>query len=189
MRETKAGLIYFTETIGAAKALVVANDMTEYVMGDRKTTTEGNPTRNVGKTHHIQAEEYILEAKDQLILKTANATIIMKPDSITIKGKKVAYPGPGGGISAGQKDSKEGSNWISFILAEEGNCEGMQCIAHFSDGTKSEGIFNSDNKISFQNVKGALCNKIELKSKQDEEASSSVAQILVDKIMEGYADV
>lgn len=65
----------------------------------------------------------------------------------------------------------------------------MQCIAHFSDGTKSEGIFNSDNKISFQNVKGALCNKIELKSKQDEEASSSVAQILVDKIMEGYADV
>ena len=96
MRETKAGLIYFTETIGAAKALVVANDMTEYVMGDRKTTTEGNPTRNVGKTHHIQAEEYILEAKDQLILKTANATIIMKPDSITIKGKKAAYPEPGG---------------------------------------------------------------------------------------------
>jgi type VI secretion system secreted protein VgrG len=187
MNETVIGAK--AEEVGAAKALVVANDMTEYVMGDRKTTTEGNLTRKVGKTHHIQAEEYILEAKDQLILKTANATIIMKPDSITIKGKKVAYPGPGGGISAGQKDSKEGSNWISFILAEEGNCEGMQCIAHFSDGTKSEGIFNSDNKISFQNVKGALCNKIELKSKQDEEASSSVAQILVDKIMEGYADV
>ena len=100
MNETVIGAK--AEEVGAAKALVVANDMTEYVMGDRKTTTEGNLTRKVGKTHHIQAEEYILEAKDQLILKTANATIIMKPDSITIKGKKIAYPGPGTAASFAQ---------------------------------------------------------------------------------------
>ena len=141
MNETVIGAK--AEEVGAAKALVVANDMTEYVMGDRKTTTEGNLTRKVGKTHHIQAEEYILEAKDQLILKTANATIIMKPDSITIKGKKIAYPGPGTAASfpKDQQNKKQiYSQQFDFSeILSAGNYPEKRFGNHFVEISKPDG--------------------------------------------------
>ncbi|MDY0095860.1 MAG: type VI secretion system tip protein TssI/VgrG [Candidatus Vecturithrix sp.] len=99
MNETVIGAK--TEEVGAARAVVVAGNMTEYVMGDRKSTTDGDLTRTVGKVHHRQAEEYILEAKEKIILKAGASTIVMDKNSITITSpKKVTYPGPGANVPA-----------------------------------------------------------------------------------------
>jgi len=97
MNETVIGAK--TEEVGGYKMVTVVNDMTEYVMNDRKSTTDGDLTQKVGKVHHRQAEEYILEAKEKIILKAGASTIVMDKNSITITSpKKVAYPGPGGAV-------------------------------------------------------------------------------------------
>ncbi len=94
MNETVIGAK--SEEVGGFKALVVANDMTEYVMNNRKSTTDGDLTEKVAKTHHLQAEEYILEASERITLQAGASTIVMDKNSITITSpKKVAYPGPG----------------------------------------------------------------------------------------------
>ena len=46
------------------------------------------------------------------------------------------------------------NKWIKFKLNEKGNCEGIECIAHFDDGSKMKGSFDSDNLVSFYNVTG-----------------------------------
>jgi type VI secretion system secreted protein VgrG len=94
MNETVIGAK--SEEVGAVKALIVANDMTEYVMNDRKSTVDGDLTKKIAKTQHVQADEYILEATERITLKAGASTITMDKNSITITSpKKVAYRGPG----------------------------------------------------------------------------------------------
>jgi hypothetical protein len=52
--------------------------------------------------------------------------------------------------------------WITFKLDEQGNCEGLQCVVHFNDGSKMNGIFNADNVVEFENVSGNYVEHIDI---------------------------
>lgn len=87
MNETVVGAK--TEEVGGYKAIVVANNMTEYVKADRKSTVDGNLDEKVEKKHSEQTNEYILEANSKITLKVGSSSIVMDANSITIKASKV----------------------------------------------------------------------------------------------------
>jgi hypothetical protein len=55
------------------------------------------------------------------------------------------------------------SHWIKFRLDEPGSCSGLQCVVHFSDGSKAWGTFDADNTVQFARAdNGSACDRIEL---------------------------
>jgi len=84
-----------TTTIGAGQTVSIASDLgetiggghTESVSSDRSATVGGSDSINAGKS-------FALEAKNDITLKTGDASILMKSDgTITITGKKISLSG------------------------------------------------------------------------------------------------
>jgi len=160
MNETVIGAK--AEEVGGLKALVVANDMTEYVMGDRTLTTDGDRTTKIAQTHHLQADEYILEAKEKITLKAGASTIVMDKNSITITSpKKVAYPGPGAESKIAQEPGKSSVRWqvtgstnnqpsksVDVVLLDAGTGEFKKTFSTSPDG-RSERLFNEKKPESY----------------------------------------
>jgi hypothetical protein len=64
------------------------------------------------------------------------------------------------GIQAAKLTTLE--HWIEFTLMESGNCRGLQCAAHFVDGTIEQGDFDSNNTVQFNRFNGSPCKKVEI---------------------------
>jgi len=76
------------EEIGASKSVLVGKDLTE----------------KVAKTYSHKAKKIILEAEDEITIKTGKAVINMKKSGdISIKGKKITVKGSGNVIIKGKK--------------------------------------------------------------------------------------
>jgi uncharacterized Zn-binding protein involved in type VI secretion len=72
----------------------------------------------------------------------------------------------------------ESENWIKFKLDDEGNCDGLSCIAHFDDGSKMSGTFDSNNLVSFSNVTGSKVNRLELGTSNQKQEYSVTEMLL-----------
>lgn len=86
-----------TTTIGAGQTVSIGSDLAETIGGshsasvasDRSASISGSDTVSVGKT-------FALEAKDEIAIKTGDASIVMKKDgTITIEGKNITIKGSG----------------------------------------------------------------------------------------------
>jgi type VI secretion system secreted protein VgrG len=86
-----------TVSIGAGQTISIASDLGETIGGshsesvnaDRSANIKGSDSTNVGKA-------YLLEAKDQIMIKTGDASILMKSDgTIAIQGKNITIKGSG----------------------------------------------------------------------------------------------
>ena len=92
------------EEVGAAKSVVVGLSLTEDVGKDMSVTVGGNLSEDVEKTHSLKAKKVIVEAEDEITLKTGQATINMKKNGdITINGKKIQVKASGDIVLKGQK--------------------------------------------------------------------------------------
>lgn len=56
----------------------------------------------------------------------------------------------------------EVGKWISFQIPAAERYTGWQCVAHFDDGSRLTGTFNSDNLAAFANPSGSACIRIEI---------------------------
>ncbi|APA88549.1 hypothetical protein BJG93_24715 [Paraburkholderia sprentiae WSM5005] len=75
------------------------------------------------------------------------------------------------------------NHWISFALREQGNCEGMRCVAHFADGSKEYGTFNASNTVRFERANnGSPCARVEVVLDDSAEASGSVTESILASI-------
>lgn len=78
------------------------------------------------------------------------------------------------------QDVKPGSgspavdHWIRFTSNESGSLEGMRCMAHFSDGTVENGVFDADNIVHFDRPNASVCRKVELIFDTPIESSGSI---------------
>jgi type VI secretion system secreted protein VgrG len=105
MNETVGGAK--AEEVGAAKAVVVGLALTENVGKDMTVSVGGDLSETVDKTHSLKAKKVLIEAEDEITIKTGKATIIMKKSGdITISGKKIQVKGTGDIILKGQKISE-----------------------------------------------------------------------------------
>ena len=52
--------------------------------------------------------------------------------------------------------------WISFQIPAVERYSGWRCVAHFDDGSRLDGIFNSDNRVAFSNPSGSICTRVEI---------------------------
>jgi hypothetical protein len=72
------------------------------------------------------------------------------------------------------------SHWITFRLDEPGSCSGLQCVAHFSDGSKAWGTFDADNTVRFARAdNGSACDRIELVHDDEVIRSGSVVESIL----------
>jgi len=86
--------------------------------------------------------------------------------------------------SAAETDSTEDEDkekWITFRLDGEINCEGLQCVAFFDDGSKMDGTFDTDNQVMFENVSGENVKRVEIKF-ENPDTGSSFADLLLERI-------
>ncbi|WP_082729790.1 PAAR domain-containing protein [Burkholderia sp. FL-7-2-10-S1-D7] len=65
-------------------------------------------------------------------------------------------------------------HWIRFALKDAGSCEGLRCLAHFSDGTVEEGFFDSNNVAHFNRTNSSPCQKVEVKIGSSGQSQGSV---------------
>ncbi|MDW5416458.1 PAAR domain-containing protein [Iodobacter sp. CM08] len=77
--------------------------------------------------------------------------------------------------------TSDSSKWIKFTLDEIGSCEGLQCTAHFDDGSKMGGIFDSTNLLAFNNPTGQTASRLEF-APVGANTGNSVAQALLKHI-------
>jgi uncharacterized Zn-binding protein involved in type VI secretion len=75
------------------------------------------------------------------------------------------------------------THWITFSLNDLGNHEGLECIAHFADGTQEHGTFDANNKARFERADNSnACVRIELLSPDGAGTSGSVAEAILSAI-------
>ncbi len=75
------------------------------------------------------------------------------------------------------------THWIGFQLTDKGNCEGLQCVAHFADGSREYGTFNANNTVRFERAdNGNTCARIELLPGHGANASGSVTESILSAI-------
>ncbi|MEX3982806.1 PAAR domain-containing protein [Paraburkholderia sp. EG287A] len=65
-------------------------------------------------------------------------------------------------------------HWIKFALSENGNCEGIQCAAHFADGTIEHGTFDANNAVRFARETSSPCTRVEILQSSGQSPSGSV---------------
>lgn len=103
-----------TETIGKDKTLNVGANHTESIGKDMSITigkdltesVDGKYSENVTKEYQLKAKKILLNADDEIILKTGSASIIMKKNGdITIKGNNINVKGSGSVVIKGSKVS------------------------------------------------------------------------------------
>jgi uncharacterized Zn-binding protein involved in type VI secretion len=80
--------------------------------------------------------------------------------SMSFESHVLAQMGYGQGSSS---DAPEQWNFIAFRLADGGSAEGLECIAHFDDGTSASGAFDEKNTVRFDNPSGKVCQRVTLK--------------------------
>lgn len=73
--------------------------------------------------------------------------------------------------------------WIKFVLGEQGNCEGLRCLAHFTDGSVEEGIFDSDNKVHFDRPNSSACQKVDVMLDNNQVSGQSVMGSILTAMM------
>jgi hypothetical protein len=72
------------------------------------------------------------------------------------------------------------NHWIKFRLDEPGGCSGLQCVAHFRDGSKACGTFDADNTVRFaRGDNGSACERIELIHDDDVIQPGSVTESIL----------
>ena len=94
-----------THWVGHDRTRTVDNDETTHIKHDRTETVDNNEsitigenrTTSIGKDDQLTVgKNFVLEAADQVTIKTGSASIIMKKDgTITIKGKDITLDGSG----------------------------------------------------------------------------------------------
>jgi len=52
--------------------------------------------------------------------------------------------------------------WISFQIPAVERYSGWRCVAHFDDGSRLDGICDSDNRVAFSNPSGSICTRVEI---------------------------
>ncbi|MEW6346774.1 MAG: PAAR domain-containing protein [Pseudomonadota bacterium] len=74
-------------------------------------------------------------------------------------------------------------HWIGFRLTEPGSCEGLQCVAHFTDGSEANGTLDANNTVRFQRASnGNACVRIELLTGGDPAVSGSITDCILSLI-------
>jgi type VI secretion system secreted protein VgrG len=100
------------EAVAGAKAMEIGGAYGEVVAGDKSETVGGNRTEAVaddhstvvGKNCKLKAKKILIEAEDEITLKTGSATIVMKKNGdIKIDGKNIQAKGSGDIVMKGQK--------------------------------------------------------------------------------------
>jgi type VI secretion system secreted protein VgrG len=90
--------------IGENHTETVGKDMTVTVSGDLKESVSGKHVESVTKEYGLKAKSIILQADDQITLKTGSASIVMKKNGdITISGKNINVKGSGNVVLKGSK--------------------------------------------------------------------------------------
>ncbi|GBC62137.1 type VI secretion system tip protein VgrG [Desulfonema ishimotonii] len=102
MNETVAAVK--AEEVGASKSVNVGANMSENVGGGMSVSVGKDLSETVGKTHSLKAKKVMIDADDEITLKTGKAMIQMKKSGdITIRGKKIQIKGSGNIIIKGKK--------------------------------------------------------------------------------------
>lgn len=112
------------------------------------------------------------------------------PRVTSVYGRSVMY------IDTGSANSWTGANnraaspaantthWIKFRLSERDSCEGLQCAAHFADGSSEYGTFDANNAVRFERANnGNACTCIELIFDENTRAFGSVAESILSAIV------
>jgi uncharacterized Zn-binding protein involved in type VI secretion len=78
--------------------------------------------------------------------------------------------------SCSERTPSNSNKWIKFILTENGSCEGIECIAHFDDGSQLRGSFDAENLVIFHGVTGTKVERVEfpLSPETNEESISDI---------------
>lgn len=85
-----------TESIGKNMTISIDKDLTESV--------NGKYSENVSKEYELKAKTIVMQAMDQITLKTGSASIVMKKNGdITISGKNINVKGSGNVVLKGSK--------------------------------------------------------------------------------------
>ncbi|WP_321800894.1 hypothetical protein [Caballeronia sp. J97] len=71
------------------------------------------------------------------------------------------------------------SHWIHFTLNESGSCEGLSCVAHFTDGSTERGTVDSNNQIRFTRSNDSACSALELETQGSDAMLGSVTQAIL----------
>jgi len=92
------------ESVGAAKAVEIGGAKTVLVGGSNSLNVGGEMAVLVGGAYVLKASKVIIEAKDEITLKTGGAMINMKSGGdITIKGSKINIKASGNMVLKGSK--------------------------------------------------------------------------------------
>ena len=84
------------EEVGGLKSVNVGKTMGENVAGNRSATIGKNFSETVKEEYSLKAKKIVLQADDEIILKTGSSTISMKKNGdIQISGKNVEVKGSG----------------------------------------------------------------------------------------------
>ncbi|MGA7815087.1 PAAR domain-containing protein [Caballeronia sp.] len=79
--------------------------------------------------------------------------------------------------------TKTGNHWITFSLNEPGSCEGLRCVATFTDGTEETGLFDANNKVRFERADNdSTCSHVALSQVGGAGASGSITESLLSAI-------
>jgi type VI secretion system secreted protein VgrG len=104
MNETVIGAK--TEEVGITKAVLVGAHMTETVLGNRSLTVGENLSATVKQSTLLKAKSIILEADDEIILKSGRATISLKSNGeIVVSGATFTVQASGEIVIKGAKTS------------------------------------------------------------------------------------
>lgn len=69
-------------------------------------------------------------------------------------------------------------HWVRFKLDEKGSCEGMECTAHFADGSVQHGVVDSNNMIAFERPNSSVCEKVEIHHESRAQSGSVIDRLL-----------
>ena len=104
MNETVVGAK--AEEVGITKQVLVGSHMTERVAGNRSLTVGESLSATVKQTATVKAKTIILEADDELILKSGSATISLKSNGdIVVKGANCTQTASGDIVIKGARTS------------------------------------------------------------------------------------
>ncbi|WP_277187657.1 PAAR domain-containing protein [Caballeronia sp. BR00000012568055] len=79
--------------------------------------------------------------------------------------------------------SGSSTHWIESRLTDDDNCAGLQCVAHFADGSSEYQTFNASNTVRFERAdNGNACARIELLLDDRAGVSGSVTESILSAI-------
>ena len=104
MNETVIGAK--TEEVGVTKAVLVGSHMTEMVTGNRSLTVGENLSATVRQSSSLKARTIVIEADDEIVLKSGSATITLKSNGdIVMRGTTITEQASGEIVIKGARTS------------------------------------------------------------------------------------